>query len=170
MKKIVQRSPNVGLTVRLRREASCSGSTVVAAPDPDPEPTGCSVTSIAWATIPTITGAFSASAANMWPSQGRSTHWVLAPHDSANNPTWLSTVVAIPLGAGVDGVRWEWAWNRTPGFPHSITATAPILVVSIPAAPYNSDTIGSLTTLTVSAFCGDSIVGALTLFVYFPTT
>jgi len=164
MKRIVQRSPNVGLTFRLRRQTSCPEPVVVAAP----APTDCSVTSIVWATIPTITGAYSSQPPNVWPSQGRSTHWVLRPMDEAIDPAWPATVIAVPLGSGVSGVRWEWSWDAPPVFSYSVTETPPILVVTIPPVPYGGEWGRYYWTLTVNALCGDSLVGSLTLYVSIP--
>lgn len=175
MKRVVQRTPNVGLTIRLQEIPSPDVDLAPARPpdpDPDPDPVaGCQVSAVAWGTIPTTIGPYQTYSPIVYSTDGSAINWRLDPRSVYGNTPVASTVVGIPSGAAIDGVLWEWAWiSGEPIVPVSITASPQLLVVSVPAIDVANDYKYSSWNLSAQAFCGETLVGTLTLQLFISET
>ena len=173
MRRVVQRTPNLGLSIRLQRLAVDSDPLPLPpAPDPDPDtdpdpdPTGCpcSATAVTWGEIPAYkSGTRAFSGAIQGSAMPYTSAFTLAPDsDAGDTHTW--TLVGIPLGDAVGGVEWDIAWSTPPSFGEAATSSGPLLIVSLPPA---SRGFGS-NSLTATGRCGETVIGQLTLTVIRP--
>lgn len=177
MTRVVQRTPNLGLSIRLQPLAADADLLPLRpAPDPDPDPdpdpvSGCEVSGVAWGTLPTTIGPYQTYSPIVYSTDGGATNWRLDPRSVYGSTPVTSTVVGIPSGASIDGVRWEWAWMAgEPIVPVSITASPQLLVVSVPPIDLANDYKYSSWSLSAQAFCGDTLVGTLTLQLFISET
>ena len=171
MRRVVQRTPNLGLSIRLQRLAADSDPLPLPPtpdPDPDPEPTGCpcSATAVTWGEIPAYkSGALAFSRAIQGSSMPYTEAFTVAPSaDAGDTHTW--TLCGIPLGDAVGGVVWDIAWAVPPSFGESASSSGPLLIVSLPPAP-GSEGFG-FNSLTATARCGETVIGELSLTVMRP--
>lgn len=168
MRRVVQRTPNLGLSIRLQRLAADSDPLPLPPapdPDPDPDPGGCpcDATGVTWAIVPNAVP-FWGGHFPMLPTL----HPQTQPHqtslsivaDGLGGFTWR--LIGAPLGVHVGGVTWDISWSAPSVFGESATAAGPVLVVSIPPSDYAPG--GAIVnTLTATAYCGEDPVGTLTL-------
>lgn len=166
MRRVIQRTPDLGLTIQLRRTLPESAALPLGpAPDPDPDPAGCpcSATAVTWAEIPgarliggtrypILSGAIRGTGIPYTQVE------VFAANSSkGEDHAW--TFVALPIGAAVGGVSWQFSWAAPSLWGETAVASGPLLTVSIPATWEN----WLENTLTATAYCGDAVVGTLTL-------
>ena len=171
--RVVQRTPNLGLSIRLQRQVAAPDSLPPPPapdpdPDPDPDPGGCpcDATGVTWAIVPDAVpvgdGYYPRLPTLQFQTQPHQTSLsiVAAGSDGFAAPTWR--LIGAPLGVHVGGVTWDISWSAPSVFGESATAAGPVLVVSIPPSDYASG--GAIVnTLTATAYCGEDPVGTLTL-------
>ena len=160
MRRVVQRTPNLGLSIRLQPLAA-DADPLPMPPSPDPDPTGCpcSATAVTWGEIP---GYISRRGGFSFGITGSSIPYtsasVYAPaSDLGETHAW--TLVGIPLGDAVGGVEWDFSWASPPIWGESASSSGPLLFVSIPATESGADQ----NSLAATARCGETVIGQLTL-------
>jgi len=169
MKRVVQRTPNLGLSIRLQRLDSEPAARPLLVPpdpdpdpDPDPEPAGCDVSGVRWAELPPFVTGIGWGYAHPSVEAGPEYLSVVAVSTRAS-PSYTLRLIGVPLGAQVAGVLWQWSWSTAPTNGESVKADGPLLFVDIPAAAPNT---GYENLLTGNAYCGTSLVGTLRLLIY----
>lgn len=167
MSRVVQRTPNLRLNIRLQRLAAEPDALPLLVPpdpdpDPDPEPAGCDVSGVRWAELPPFVTGKGWGYAKPYVEAGLDYLSVVAVSTSAN-PSYTLSLIGVPLGAQVAGVLWQWSWITPPTKGETVKADGPLLFVDIPAAKAGT---GYENLLTANAYCGTSLVGTLRLRIY----
>lgn len=155
MTRVVKRTPDLGLTLRLQRVAELGGA-VVALPDAGSgaEPGACSVSGVTWALGLPYDQHFLDDVDTGEPS-------ILLPSVAYRN----RTLFGIPLGDSPGGVVWQWSWSSAPERGETVEQSGAVLVVTVPSSDFVDDRYARY--LSASAYCGDSLVGTLNLRVFY---
>lgn len=154
MTRVVKRTPDLGLTLRLQRVAELGGA-VVALPDAGSgaEPGACSVSGVTWALGLPYGFSSMDDFDPVLPS-------IQLPSAAYGN----RTLFGIPLGDSPGGVVWQWSWSSAPAHGETVEQSGAVLVVTVPSS--DSYFVFYERYLSASAYCGDSLVGTLNLRVF----
>lgn len=172
MTRVIQRSPDLGLTIKLQRLAAQAEPAVSLAPspdpdpDPDPDPVGCpcDATAAMWAEVPALVGGVRTFSGATWGSADPPTFFQVRAPKLPQTHSWR--FVGVPLGSAVGGVTWDLAWSIPPIIGETAVAAGPSFVVTIPAADPGLD----FNFLTAKAYCGTTLVATLTFRLLLPTS
>lgn len=164
MKRVVQRTPSVGLQIPLARVPAPVAS---ALPTPAPELGGseCDVESVSWVNASILTNS-SAPADIVTPDPSDPSLWhVRQAWYQYDKPGWSITILGMAYGPSVSGVSWQWSWNGSTKRVFEIRAVGPMLIANFDRLN-TTDILYYDRTLTARAFCGGAEVGVLRLRVF----
>ena len=168
MTRTIQRTPDLGIGIRLRRTvqpvASDAAAAVPAPPPPTP-PGGCEVEGVLWAVAP---GFYSDGEYSWFEFPWLDGGADVSPADiiiGLPRIDWEQSAYAlygIPAGPAIDGVVWTWEWDDEPSHGEDVRQTGPLLAVTLHPTTHMGGS-DYLRTLTAVAHCGGEAVGVLTL-------
>ena len=157
MTRVVKRTPDVGLKLRLQRIGVDTPVALGQTTTP-PDPGGCEVSSVHWC-VRLPFDDFSSH--EFWRSD-----YIRIQSPDAWYGAPAVVVFGVPLGAATGAVSWLWSWSEPPTRDESVVQSGPVLIVTVPPTDLG-DYPDYLRILSATAYCGGVAVGSLELRVFY---
>lgn len=152
MSRVVKRTPDLGLKIRLQRVGDYGGA--VSAPvgsGGGSGPVPCSVSGVSWALGLPYDSHFMDRIGAVDPPE----FWVVS------SALRTRRVFGVPFGDAPDDVDWTWSWSAAPERGETVEQVGSLLLVTLPNT--HDQGVAYDRWLSASAYCGGAQVGTLSL-------